>query len=252
MPIAAIAATALGASATTAAVVGGVASLAQGALADDANGDAIDAQREGAAASDATQRYFYDTTRKDNLPFLETGYKANDQLSALLAGGQIGKLPTFADYTRDPSYAWQQGEALKAVQGSAAARGGLYSGATQRAISDRAQGIAASDYGNWWNRQQQGQTNQVNMLNAIRSGGQTAAGQVGAAGQNAANAISGNALALGNAQGASSIASGNIWSNALNRASSYMPRGTTVSGPGSPGNAGAGDYTDPSWFPITY
>jgi hypothetical protein len=204
------------------AAVAAVAQIGSSLIQSDSAKSAARSQARAAAASDATQRYFYDTSREDNLPFLQTGYKANDQLNALLAAGQVGKLPTFSDYTQDPSYAWQQGEALKAVQGSAAARGGLYSGATQRAISDRAQGIAASDYGDWWNRQQQGQSNRVNMLNAIRSGGQTAAGQVGAAGQNAANAISSNALALGNAQGAASIAQGNIWGNALNRVSSYM------------------------------
>lgn len=191
---------------------------------------AAKSQARAAAASDATQRYFYDTSRADNLPFLETGYKANDQLNALMSSGGITKLPQFSDYTRDPSYAWQQSEAAKAVQGSAAARGGLYSGAALRALSDRSQGIAASDFGNWWNRQEQGKTNSVNLLNAIRSGGQAAAGQVGAAGQNAANAISSNALALGNAQGAASIAQGNIWGNAINRLSSYGSGGNMFMG----------------------
>lgn len=215
------------------AAVAAVAQVGSSLIQSNSAKSAAKSQANAAAASDATQRYFYDTSRTDNLPFLQTGYKANDQLNALMSGGGITKLPQFSDYTRDPSYAWQQSEAAKAVQGSAAARGGLYSGAALRALGDRAQGIAASDFGNWWNRQEQGKTNSVNLLNAIRSGGQAAAGQVGAAGQNAANAISGNALALGNAQGAASIAQGNIWGNAINRLSSYGSGGNMFMGASS-------------------
>lgn len=205
----------------SATLVSAGASLVSGFMQSSAAADAEDAQYEANNRAAAYEKESRDLIRADNMPFLQTGYKANDQLNALMTGGGLTKLPQFADYKTDPSYAWQQKEAAKAVQGSAAARGGLYSGAAGRALSDRAQGIAASDFGNWWNRQEQGKTNSVNLLNAIRSGGQAAAGQVGAAGQSAANALSSNAIALGNAQGASSIAQGNIWGNAINRLSSY-------------------------------
>lgn len=60
-----------------------------GMMASDAAGDAADAQAGAAAASDATQRYFYDTTRADNAPFRDTGLAANNQL-AMLMGLQPG------------------------------------------------------------------------------------------------------------------------------------------------------------------
>lgn len=60
-----------------AAVVGSV-------ISSNAAGDAADAQAGAAAASDATQRYFYDTTRADNAPFRNTGVSANNRLAYLM------------------------------------------------------------------------------------------------------------------------------------------------------------------------
>ena len=194
-------------------VVGGVASSMIGA---NAAGDAADTQAAAADRSTALQKQMFDQQRTDNLPFMQTGYKANDALTNLLQSGAYSADPTFAQYQQDPSYAWQQREGAKAVQGSAAARGGLYSGATMRALQDRAQSIASTDYGNWWNRQQQGLTNRTNLLSAIRSGGQAATSQVGQAGQNYATNAGSNMMGAANAQGAAGIGSANSWGNALN------------------------------------
>ena len=199
-----------------AAVVGAVGGAM---IASDGAQSAADTQANATRESNATQKAMYDQTRSDNLPFLQTGYKANDQINALIP--QASRLPSFADYQKDPSYDWQQREAMRIGQNTAAARNGLYRGSTLKALQDRSQNIANADYGSWWNRQEQGITNRVNLLNAIRSGGQAASGQIGAAGQGMANAISGNQTALGNALGASQIAQGNIWGGTLNNLSSY-------------------------------
>lgn len=55
--------------------------------------DAADAQANAAAASDATQRYFYDQTRADNASFRDAGVSANNRLAQLL-GLQTGSLMT--------------------------------------------------------------------------------------------------------------------------------------------------------------
>ena len=182
--------------------------------------NALNQQRQGADQSDATQRYFYDTNRADQMPFLLTGYGANDQINKLMATGGLDE-PTFSGYQKDPSYDFQQAEAAKAIEGSMASRGGLYRGSTQRALGDRAQSIANAGYADWYNRKQGSATNKINQLNAIRSGGQVSAGAIGSAGINAANVISGNRSSIGDSAGASAIAQGNIRGNALNRLSSY-------------------------------
>lgn len=197
--------------------------------------DAEDAQYAAGRRSEAFQRETRDQIRADNMPFLQTGYQANDLIKALMAGGSITQDPSFAQYQQDPSYGFQQSEAAKAIQGSAAARGGLYSGRTLQALGDRSQSIANADYGNWWNRQQQGTSNKVNLLNAIRSGGQTAAGAMGDAGMNAGNVLSANAVGMGNARAAHLTGQGEALGNMFNRASSY-------GGGGSKGNGGGGGF----------
>jgi hypothetical protein len=78
------------------------AAVVGGALSYSAAGDAIDSQEAGAARSDATQRYQYDTTRADNAPFRETGVAANNRLSYLMGldGGSSSSAPQTREQMR--------------------------------------------------------------------------------------------------------------------------------------------------------
>jgi len=67
-----------------ASLLGAGASLFGGLMSSDSAGDAADAQAGAARASDATQRYQYDTTRADNAPFRETGLAANNKLAQIM------------------------------------------------------------------------------------------------------------------------------------------------------------------------
>jgi len=72
-------------------------------------------------------------------------------------GLDFGKLTTglsAEDYlaNRDPSYQYQQDEAARAIQASAAAQGGVLGGGTLKALQDRAAQIAALDYQNAYAR----------------------------------------------------------------------------------------------------
>ena len=62
-------------------------SLISSSIASSSASDAQASQERGAAASDATQRYFYDTTRSDNASFLRNGTAASNKLSYLLGLG---------------------------------------------------------------------------------------------------------------------------------------------------------------------
>lgn len=79
---------------TTIAVAGVGSSLLNGAMQSDAASTAASAQGDAARASDATQRYFYDTTRADNAGFRQTGNAANNRLAYLMGlsgGGMSGQ-----------------------------------------------------------------------------------------------------------------------------------------------------------------
>jgi hypothetical protein len=73
--------------------------------------------------------------------------------------------PEDAQKFLDPSTDYQIGEATKAIQGTQANAGKLHSGATLKAISDRAQGIASTGY---QNAQQQAYQNWLQNINLSR------------------------------------------------------------------------------------
>ncbi len=75
-----------------------------------------------------------------------------------------------AQYQQSPGYQYAVNEALKQVQGQSSARGLLESGSALRAMTDRAQGMAQQDYGNWWNRQNQLYGDYQNRLQGLAGG----------------------------------------------------------------------------------
>lgn len=224
-----------------AAVVGAVAG---GAI--QANGAKKAANTQAASADRATQAQAdqYYQTREDQAPYREAGYKALTGAENLLASY---KAPSIDAFKSDPYYQWEQQEAAKAVQGSAAARGGLYSGATLRRLGDRAQMVARGGLTDYSNRQESAFGNQYNRFASLAGIGQTGVSQTGNAGMNFANNVSGNLIGAGNALAAGSLASSNAWANALNGTTSYAKNYLGKNGTGV-GNAGYGDYSDPSWF----
>jgi hypothetical protein len=68
--------------------------------------------------------------------------------------GALTKGLSAQDYlaNQDPSYQFQQDEARKAIEASAAARGGALGGGTLKALQDRASQVAALDYQNAYAR----------------------------------------------------------------------------------------------------
>jgi hypothetical protein len=68
--------------------------------------------------------------------------------------GALTKGLSAQDYlaNQDPSYQFQQDEARKAIEASAAARGGVLGGGTMKALQDRASQVAALDYQNAYAR----------------------------------------------------------------------------------------------------
>lgn len=137
---------------------------------------AADAQKRAADAANNTIKQQYEQTRSDLAPYRDSGATANTQYSNLLGlNGDGARNQAFSMYQTDPGYQWQRQQAIDSTQGSAAARGGLFSGSTLRGISDRTQNIANLDYGNYLSR-----------LSGQAAVGANAAAQTGQFGQNAA------------------------------------------------------------------
>jgi len=125
-------------------------------------------------------------------PFRQSGINA---LNKIESGDIMGAM--------DPSYKFRLGEGMKALERSAAARGGLISGGALKAAQRYGQDFASTEFGNAYNRL------------ASRAGfGQTASTNMGGAagqfGTNAGNLMTGAgaARASGYVGGANALSSG--------------------------------------------
>jgi hypothetical protein len=154
-------------------------------------------------------------------PFREAGLSAQNQMLTLLGleGGDTTS-PEFGRYTRDfgmsdfeadPGYGFRMDEGMKALERSAAARGGLLSGTTLKGIQRFGQDLASNEYTNAMNRFYAMRNARLNPLQAILGQGQTSTnvltGATGQAGQGIAGAqqAAGAARASGYASGANSL-----------------------------------------------
>lgn len=122
----------------------------------------------------------------------------------------------------DPGYAFRLSEGQKGVENSAAARGGLLSGAALKAIQKYGQDYASGEYDKAWQRDSATKTNNFNRLQALVGTGTGATQQISdAAGQYATRTASANA-SLGNAQAAGTIGTANAWSNGIGQATNGL------------------------------
>ena len=112
--------------------------------------------------------------------------------------GQFTKNFTPSDLYTDPSYKWRLEQGQKALERSAAARGGLLSGGTMKDLTDYAQGAASQEYGAAYNRYNNDRDSLYNKLAGLSGTGQTAQSEIAGYGQSYANDAAGAAIAKGN------------------------------------------------------
>jgi hypothetical protein len=158
--------------------------------------------------------------RADLAPFTGAGIGAQNKLLTYLGlpggtqGADYGKYAKdfgMTDFTTDPGYAFRLSEGQKALDRSAAARGGLISGGALKAAQRFGQDLGSQEYQSAFNRYQTNRANQLAPLASLMGSGQaSAAGQAAAAGNYGAAAGAG----LTNI-GAAQAAGGTGMANAL-------------------------------------
>lgn len=197
-----------------AAVVGGVASSV-------AANKSAGATSAAANSSIQEQNNEYNQTRADQAPWRATGASALDQIAKLYgldtvdANGNVVKgtgKADFSSFTTTPDYTFAQQQGQDAINRSAAARGGLLSGAAVKAGETYASGLASQNFQNY-----------VGNLEGVAGAGQAATNATQAAGTNMANQNSGAYMAAGNARASAYGSVGQTISNSANGlASNYM------------------------------
>lgn len=159
--------------------------------------NAAQAQLDAIREANALQKYMYDTTRSDFAPWRETGTWALGKAKNLLENP--------SQITSDPGYQFGLSEGNRLLQGSAAAKGGLYSGAAMKAMDRYGADYAMTKLNDAMNR-----------YNTLSGSGQTATQSTASAGQNYANQAGNNITNAGNARASSYMGGANILSGALN------------------------------------
>ena len=185
---------------------------------------AAGAQKRAARDAAAAQEQAYSRQEALQEPFRQAGLTATNRMLTLLgleggdtASPDFGKYArdfSMADFEADPGYGFRMSEGMKALERSAAARGGLLSGSTLKGITRFGQDTASNEYLNSYNRYQTNRLNQLNPLQSLYGGGQSstnmlsnAAGQTGQGVANAALA-GGQARASGYSNMASALNQG--------------------------------------------
>lgn len=170
----------------------GGANLAGAALSYDAAGDAADATENAAAltaeaslkaarSANKLTRFMYNRNRQDMKPWRQAGRQGLNRLLNLY--GFRGEDKAADALELDPGYQFRLREGMGAIENSAAARGGMLSGNTARAIEGFGQDYASSEFSNVANR-----------LAGLAGVGQSVTQNLGAAGMNAAGQIGGNTM----------------------------------------------------------
>lgn len=173
--------------------------------------DAAKQQSDAARYAADMQYKMYEEQRADQQPWRQAGAQALTQMNDPFFQQNF----SMKDFQEDPGYQFRMDQGLKALQASAAARGGLMSGNTLKGITDYSQDYASNEYQNAYNRFTNNQSQRFNRLASLAGLGQTANGQVGAAGSNFANQAGAALMGGANAGAAATIGSAGAYSGAL-------------------------------------
>jgi len=157
---------------------------------------------------DAQERMF---ERQNELqePFRQAGIGALNKLIPMSDYTKFG----MDQFTQDPGYAFRLSEGMKALDRTAAARGGLLSGSTLKGAQRYGQDLGSQEYMNAFNRYQTERNAQLNPLQSLAGLGQTStnalSGMAGQMGQNYATGYGnmGQARASGYVGGANALTS---------------------------------------------
>ena len=202
-------------------------SLVSGALGSSAASKAAKAQTQAAAQSDALQREMFNKQVELQAPFREAGLTAQNKLMSMLGlSGTPGEAGygkyagdfTMQDFTTDPGYAFRLAEGNKALDRTAAARGGLLSGGAIKAGERYGQEMGSQEYMNAFNRYQTNRANQLNPLQSLMGAGQTAANTLTSAAGGLGTSLGETALGAGNARASGYMGQANALSSALGTA----------------------------------
>lgn len=198
------------------------------------------AQREATAAQ---ERMFQRQTELQE-PFRQAGVNALPELVEASRYTPFG----MEQFQQDPGYGFRLREGLRALESSAAARGGLLSGNQMRGVTRFGQGLASDEYTNAFNRYQAERAARLNPLQSLAGMAQSSANTLtGAAGQYGQNMAEG-ATAMGNIRASGYAGMANAATSGLSNYLNYQQRQQYIDKlPTQPSAGNTGNRTVTPW-----
>lgn len=176
--------------------------------------DQADAQTQAAG----TQSDMFNKIVQQEQPFISAGSGATSSLSGMLnPGGYLTQQfnPTQQQLENYPGYQFQLQQGQQAIRNQDTPGMGALSGAALKDLSQFNQGLAASNYQNYFNQFQTQQNNIFDRLSGLASLGQNAAGNLGGPSASLGSGIAGAQAAAGGSIGAGIAGAGNSIGSSL-------------------------------------
>lgn len=222
--------------------IGGGSSILSGLFGAASSREAADAQRRAVNQGIHFQREMgtqaqknYEAQQANQAPWLQAGQSSLADLMRQMQGGGFDNHAQYQNFdpsqlANDPGYQFRMQEGAKALERSAAAKGGLMSGKFAKGLDRYSQGVASDEFNNAWNRHenqyqnewarnQSDSTGRFNRLASMAGVGQQAANSLGSFGaqQNAQMGQYGNSIAslygdMGNVNASGIMGQGNAYS----------------------------------------
>ncbi len=227
------------------AVAGAAASVGAGVIGGMMQSNAI---KSGQSQANAAIQQGIQTATNQLSPFATTGTTASTQEADLLGlNGQPAADAAMSTYQQSPGYTWQLGQGLRAVDAGAAATGMLRSGAALKAEQTFGQGLANSNFQQYYQNLQglsgQGLTAASGIANAA-TGGAANIAQTDTSAAAAQSSIYGNmASSIGTA--ANGLMNNQGFQSYL-RGTGGAPQMTGFAPAMQPGQVGVGGFVAPS------
>lgn len=182
-----------------------------------AAGDAASTQAASAdRAADLQYKQFQESTALQE-PWRKAGEQALNKLIPLTDYKNF----SMSDFQADPGYGFRMSEGMKGLERSAAARGGLLSGATLKGIQRFGQDLGSQEYMNAFNRYQTERAARLQPLQSLAGVGQTTAQQIGQAGMQTAQNIGDIQQSGAAARASGYVGQANALTGALNTGLNY-------------------------------
>ena len=200
---------------------------------------AADKQASGAKAAANTQQNMFNTVQANSQPYMQAGDSAASTLSQLMglsgtSGSQVGSTgltngylsqtfnPTEAQLESYPGYQFQLQQGGQATRNADTPGVGALSGAALKDLTSFNQGLASSNYNNYFNQTQTQQSNIYNRLSQIAGLGQSAAAGVGNSGTQLGQGIAASQQAGATASAAGTVGATNALSGGATNLAGLM------------------------------